>query len=93
MTEPIPIGDWLVSYKLSDYTALFESNGYNTTDFLYGISAEELGEIGVQKPGHRKKIMTALASIHHKEIIVLTKPVCSVYKCVDIRLQIHVQTV
>lgn len=75
ITEPIKIGDWLASYKLTDYTALFESNGYDTTDFLYGILAEELGEIGVQKPGHRKKIMTALAAVHHKEIIVVNKPV------------------
>lgn len=75
MTEPIRISDWLASYKLTDYIPLFEANGYDTTDFLKGTSTDDVTEIGVTKPGHRKKIMTALASIMHKEHLLMEKPV------------------
>ena len=75
MTEPIPIGDWLAQYKLGDYTQLFEASGYDRTDFLVSITSDELTEIGVQKPGHRKKIMSALSSLVHTEHLISTKPV------------------
>ena len=75
ITEPIPIGDWLSSYKLGDYTHLFEVNGYDRTDFLLSITSDELVEIGVQKPGHKKKIMSAVSSLIHKEHLIATKPV------------------
>lgn len=75
VTEPIPIGDWLSSYKLGDYTHLFEASGYDRTDFLLSITSDELVEIGVQKPGHKKKIMSAVSSLIHKEHLIATKPV------------------
>ena len=75
MTEPVRISDWLASYKLSDYIPVFEASGYDTTDFLKGTTTDELTEIGVPKPGHRKKIMTALAAIMHKEHLLMEKPV------------------
>lgn len=75
MTEPVPIGDWLASYKLADYVPLFESAGYDTTDFLQGLTSDQLLEIGVNKPGHKKKILAALSSIRHKEHLLMTKPV------------------
>ena len=75
ITEPIPIGDWLSSYKLGDYTHLFEASGYDRTDFLLSITSDELVEIGVQKPGHKKKIMSAVSSLIHKEHLIATKPV------------------
>ena len=75
ITEPIPIGDWLSSYKLGDYTHLFEVSGYDRTDFLLSITSDELVEIGVQKPGHKKKIMSAVSSLIHKEHLIATKPV------------------
>ena len=55
--------------------SVFEEAGYDTTDFLKGITTDELTEIGVQKPGHKKKIMTALSTVHHKEHLLLEKPV------------------
>ena len=75
MTDPIPIGDWLSGYKLPDYVPLFESAGYDTTDFLQGLLTDELVEIGVVKPGHKKKIMAALSSLRHKEHLLMSKPV------------------
>ena len=75
MTEPIPIGDWLTSYKLGDYTSLFEANGYDRTDFLLSITSDELTEIGVQKPGHKKKILSAVSALIHTEHLISTKPV------------------
>lgn len=78
VSEPIPIGDWLSNYKLGDYTPLFEANGFDRTDFLVGITSDELVEIGVQKPGHKKKIMSALSSQVHMEHLISTKPVSSI---------------
>ena len=78
MTDPIPIGDWLASYKLGDYTSLFEASGYDRTDFLLSITSDELTEIGVQKPGHKKKILSAVSSLIHTEHLISTKPVSAV---------------
>ncbi len=58
------------------YLPVFEEAGYDTTDFLTGITTDELTEIGVSKPGHKKKLMTALSIVHHREHLLLEKPVC-----------------
>ena len=76
VADPIPIADWLLGYKLSDYVPQFEAAGFDSTDFLQGVMSDELIEIGVTKPGHKKKILTALSSLHHKEHLIMTKPVC-----------------
>ncbi len=75
ISDPIPIGDWLSSYKLTDYAHVFQEAGYDTTDFLKSVTTDELTEIGVAKPGHKKKMMTALSTVHHKEHLLLEKPV------------------
>lgn len=75
VTEPVPIADWLAGYKLTDYVPIFVEAGYDTTDFLQGLTSDQLVEIGVVKPGHKKKILTALSSIRHKEHLLMTKPV------------------
>ena len=71
----MPIADWLGSYKLADYVSLFEAAGFDNTDFLAGITTDDLTDIGLQKPGHRKKIMTALTAVASKEHLIHTKPV------------------
>lgn len=38
--EAIAIADWLAGYKLQDYVASFEAQGYDNTDFLAGITQE-----------------------------------------------------
>ena len=75
MTDPVGIADWLTSYKLTDYIPMFEQAGYDATDFLQGLTSDELLEIGVAKPGHKKKILAAFASLRHKEHLIMTKPV------------------
>jgi hypothetical protein len=75
VTDPIPIADWLTSYKLMDYIPMFVQGGYDSTDFLQGLTSDELLEIGVSKPGHKKKILAAFASLRHKEHLIMTKPV------------------
>lgn len=69
------MSEWLMGYKLGDYTPLFEGAGYDATDFLQGLTSDELVEVGVVKPGHKKKILTALSSLRHKEHLIMTKPV------------------
>ena len=69
------MGDWLSGYKLGEYIPLFEGAGYDTTDFLQGLTTDELVEIGVVKPGHKKKILAALSSLRHKEHLLMSKPV------------------
>ncbi len=69
---------------------MFEEAGYDTTDFLTGITTDELTEIGVSKPGHKKKLMTALSTVHHKEHLMLEKPVC-IYSFVTSLVSTYVQ--
>ena len=40
LSEPLPIGDWLALYKLPEYLSLFEASGYDSTDFVVGITQE-----------------------------------------------------
>lgn len=47
----IPIAEWLAFYKLQEYTALFEENGYDRPDFLTGVTMEVRGEVCVGRRG------------------------------------------
>ena len=72
----MPVLDWLTSYKLGDYVPVFEGNGYETTELMVGITQEELQEMGINKIGHRKKLMSALASWPQRDHFFQVKPVC-----------------
>ncbi len=80
VADPIPIPDWLSSYKLAEYVPKFEAAGYDSTDFLQGVTSDELVEIGVTKPGHKKKILSALSALHHKEHLLMSKPVSLIFE-------------
>ena len=41
---PTPISEWLATIKLGDYREMLQSAGYNTTDFLIGITADVSGQ-------------------------------------------------
>lgn len=71
----MPIQEWLTSYKLSDYAPVLEGNGYETTELMVGISHEELQEMGVNKIGHRKKMLSALSNCPQREHFFQVKPV------------------
>lgn len=69
------ITEWLTGYKLSDYASVLESNGYETTELLVGVSHEELQEMGISKIGHRKKLLSALSNWPLREPFFQAKPV------------------
>lgn len=83
--EHMAITEWLTSYKLADYGSVLESNGYETTELLVGISHEELQEMGINKIGHRKKLLSALSNWPQRESFFHTKPVS--------KWQMHVNSV
>ena len=39
-TPPTRISEWLTSVKLTDYIDLFSQEGFSTTDFVIGLTAE-----------------------------------------------------
>ena len=73
--EHMPISEWLVGYKLADYAPVLEGHGYETTELLVGISHEELQEMGINKIGHRKKLLSALSNWPQQESFFHVKPV------------------
>ena len=73
--EHMPISEWLMGYKLADYAPVLEGNGYETTELLVGISHEELQEMGINKIGHRKKLLSALSNWPLQESFFQVKPV------------------
>jgi hypothetical protein len=72
--EHMPISEWLVGYKLADYAPVLEGHGYETTELLVGISHEELQEMGINKIGHRKKLLSALSNWPQQESFFHVKP-------------------
>ncbi|KAI6649566.1 Growth factor receptor-bound protein 14-like [Oopsacas minuta] len=54
---PSTITEWLTSFGLSQYSTIFQENGYEDLDCLWNISSEDLEQIGVQLAGHRKKLL------------------------------------
>ena len=71
----MPILEWLTSYKLADYAPVLERNGYETTELLVGITHEELQDMGINKIGHRKKLISALSNWPMREHFFQVKPV------------------
>ena len=44
----------------SEYYQLFMNQGFDSVELMWTMSEEDLKEIGIQKLGHRRKIMMAL---------------------------------
>ena len=85
--EHMPISEWLMGYKLADYAPVLEGNGYETTELLVGVSHEELQEMGINKMGHRKKLLSALSNWPQQESFFQEKPVG--YCCFDAKNSVH----
>jgi hypothetical protein len=66
--------EWLTSMKLTDYVDLFVQEGFNTTDFVIGLTAEELIGLGMSKIGHRKRFLAALQSLPSEDVQPKYKP-------------------
>ena len=54
---------WLKTLKLGQYAEKFVEEGYDDKEVVAAITKEELTEIGVDKSGHRKKILMEIASL------------------------------
>eukprot|EP01126_Amoeba_proteus_P014199 TRINITY_DN16167_c0_g1_i25.p3 TRINITY_DN16167_c0_g1~~TRINITY_DN16167_c0_g1_i25.p3 ORF type:complete len:102 (+),score=24.75 TRINITY_DN16167_c0_g1_i25:76-381(+) len=51
------VREWLKKIKLGEYIEAFEKAGYDDIETIKNLEVEDLKEIGIQKAGHRKKIL------------------------------------
>eukprot|EP01135_Chromosphaera_perkinsii_P003629 Nk52_evm8s250 gene=Nk52_evmTU8s250 len=59
------VSDWLESIKLPQYVNVFLDNGYEDMDYLItDFSSEDLVELDITLPGHKKKIMSSLTRLN-----------------------------
>ena len=59
---------WLNNLKLEQYTQIFFDEGYEDMDtIINGITENDLLEMGINKRGHRKKIIISIQRLKHKE--------------------------
>jgi serine/threonine protein kinase len=56
---------WLKNIGLEEYEKNFVENGFDDFDFLkkYGLTNQNLDEIGIELPGHRRKIKIKLEEL------------------------------
>ena len=57
---------WFQETKLTQYEEMFLENGYDDLEVIAAITDDELREIGVNLPGHRKKILLKASSLRKK---------------------------
>ena len=57
---------WFQETKLTQYKEMFLENGYDDLEVIAAITDDELREIGVNLPGHRKKILLKASSLRKK---------------------------
>lgn len=53
------VAAWLEGLKLSEYAPAFANNGYDDLAVIAELTNEELETMGIELPGHRKKILIA----------------------------------
>ena len=54
---------------------MFQQAGFDNTDFIAGITTEELIDLGMTKIGPHKKIMTVVQASQVTEPVLTKKPV------------------
>jgi class 3 adenylate cyclase len=59
------IADWLHRLGLDQYERVFRDNDVDT-ETLPGLTADDLRELGVTSLGHRKKLLSAIATLSQK---------------------------
>ena len=60
------VHNWFQETKLTQYEQMFLENGYDVLEVIAAITDDELREIGVNLPGHRKKILLKASSLRKK---------------------------
>ena len=65
--EEVGLEQWLTEMGLEQYYAVFVENGFDDLSFVLGtIRDEDLKAMGVDKIGHRRKILRLAGSPDHK---------------------------
>ena len=57
---------WFQENKLSQYKELLVENGYDELEVIAALTDSDLRELGVNLPGHRKKILMRTATLRKK---------------------------
>lgn len=57
---------WFQENKLSQYKELLVGNGYDEIEVIAALTESDLRELGVNLPGHRKKILMRTATLRKK---------------------------
>ena len=57
---------WFQENKLSQYKELLVENGYDELEVIADLTDIDLRELGVNLPGHRKKILMRTATLRKK---------------------------
>jgi len=69
MSEKIKVENWLRhKVRLPEYFALLVNNGYDDLETIGDMDMEDLLHCGVQKDGHRKKMMKYIFALNHDKI-------------------------
>ena len=53
--------EWLRKHKLAEYWPLFEAEGYDDFETVSTLNDAELEQLGIEKSGHRKKLMLRIS--------------------------------
>merc|ERR1712014_225991 len=62
--------------KLTQYFDVLMANGFESVQSLYGITHDDLKQIGVEKLGHRKQLIRCVEmeqEAHRKQLLKLVK--------------------
>jgi len=60
------VTEWLDGHKLTEYKACFADAGYDDMEDLVELTEDELKEMGLEKVGHRKKILRLIQEWHEE---------------------------
>ncbi|XP_076137904.1 arf-GAP with Rho-GAP domain, ANK repeat and PH domain-containing protein 1 [Alosa pseudoharengus] len=61
-SSALPVSDWLAALRLEQYSAVFQDSGLVAVGDCVHLSNEQLEQMGVSLPGHRKRILGNLPS-------------------------------
>ncbi|XP_041918872.1 arf-GAP with Rho-GAP domain, ANK repeat and PH domain-containing protein 1-like isoform X4 [Alosa sapidissima] len=56
-SSALPVSDWLAALRLEQYSAVFQDSGLVAVGDCVHLSNEQLEQMGVSLPGHRKRIL------------------------------------
>jgi len=60
------VENWFQENNLNSFKQIFLDNGYDELEVVAAITDDELREIGVNLPGHRKKILLKTLTLRKK---------------------------